>query len=465
MIRNVFNRGRVIAASAVLGFAMLATAATSLVGHTQGTRAASLCNPEAACNVVWGGLSGSTDQQYINSFQDAYRSGTDGHGHNDLKAVYANWMGASEAMVNGMTTANTQIGTVYKDGHITVNGKTVGTSAVVTARFTLGNGFSHVEGNVYSRATTTYEYYPTEQAIVYMQNGQMVFFVEIPCGNAGRATPVTPPKPPVTPPASEVCNDLTFTKNGNGYTFTATGNAQNTTITGYTFTFGDGSSTTVPTNGTSATTSHTYSKPGTYTAIAAINTTAKNGVTSANCAKQITIPQPECKPGVPEGSPQCNVVMTCNNLVFSAPSDNTQQVTFTVDASGQNVTIDSYHIDFGDGSTPYNGAAPSTLHNYPATNQTYAAVATVTFTNTLTSKQQTVSSDKCKVQVPVTIPMCTVPGKENFPVGSPQCTTPPPATPPTVLPSTGPGDVIGVFAGVSLAGAAAHYFFGKRRDS
>src|ERR1700704_2437249 len=164
MVRNLFNRGRIIAASAVFGFALLATAATNFVGSTQGTRAASLCNPEASCNIAWNGLSGSSDQQYIDSFRNLYNNGTDGHGHGDLKQVFT-WAGATQAIVNGMNTSNTKIGTVYKDGHVTVNGATVATGAVVSARFTLGNGFSHVEGNVYARATTTYEYYPTEQAI------------------------------------------------------------------------------------------------------------------------------------------------------------------------------------------------------------------------------------------------------------------------------------------------------------
>ena len=46
----------------------------------------------------------------------------------------------------------------------------------------------------------------------------------------------------------------------------------------------------------------------------------------------------------------------------------------------------------------------------------------------------------------------------------------PPVTPPqtpstTTLPNTGPGDVIGLFAGVSALGAAGHYVVSRRRQS
>ena len=69
--------------------------------------------------------------------------------------------------------------------------------------------------------------------------------------------------------------------------------------------------------------------------------------------------------------------------------------------------------------------------------------------------------------------MCTVPGKENLPVDSPECKETPqtpetPTTPqtpetPTTLPNTGAGEVIGLFLGVTIAGAAFHRLFANRR--
>jgi hypothetical protein len=77
--------------------------------------------------------------------------------------------------------------------------------------------------------------------------------------------------------------------------------------------------------------------------------------------------------------------------------------------------------------------------------------------------------------------MCPIPGKENFPVGSPECVencplpgkTHLPKNSPdcgevlpavTELPKTGMGSVAGIFAGTSAIGAIAHRVYMSRRN-
>ncbi|MGF7228763.1 MAG: PKD domain-containing protein [Candidatus Saccharibacteria bacterium] len=566
-------------ASLVFLFTLLATSLSTVVGQAPIASAATSCDK---VNIVYCGLNGSSDATYVSSFKSFYTSNKSGHinsptvkqNYTDLQAVY-NWAGASSSMVNGLSTSNTALGTLYKDGHITVGGATVGTDAYVTARFSNGSGFTKVEGNVYSRKTTTsFAESSAPVLVVYKSNGQMAFAVMTGCGNAIKATPI-PPKvtpPPaaslvcdqlifnsngtdnkaftftatataknttitnyvfnygdaqtstvttsassakanhtyaqpgtytatvkvnskdktnvtssgcsvaltIAPPAAVLtCDQLTFTNQGDTYSFTAKASAQNTTITNYSFSFGDNSSKVVTTGATTATASHTYATPGTYTAYVTVSSKEKPNVTSAKCAVQITIPQPMCtipgKETLPANSPECveTPVVTCDQLVISQNGANTLAQSFIVQATAQHATITSYSVDFGDKTTAYSGAANAVNHTYAAPG-TYNVTASVT----ATANGQTITktSVKCAGTVTIPQPMCTVPGKENLPANSADCketpppvtppTTPPvtpPVTPPTVLPNTGAGNVIGLFAGVTIAGAAFHRLFASRR--
>lgn len=585
MIRNVLKKGRVLLASAVF---LLATAATAVAGTVSQPATVSAATSCDKVNIVYCGINGGSVSGDINNFKSRYNSNKSGHAssptvkkdYTDIQAVY-NWAGASKSIVAGMNTSNTKLGTLYKDGHITVNGATVGTDASVTARFNNGAGFTKVEGNVYARKTTTSFAESSAPVIVYFNsNGQMTFAVMVECGNAVKATPKTTPKPPA---ASLVCDQLAFSQSKsdeNTFTFTAKATAKNTTITNYVFNFGDNSTKTVTTSGNSVTTTHAYAKYGTYTATVAVNSKDKTNVTSSACAVKITIAQPadlvcdsltatqvgttneynfaakatptnttitsyvfdygdktnktvttaatsangnhtyttpgtytavvtvnskdkqnvtsakcavkitiappaECKPGVPEGSPECNEtpVMTCDELLITPSSTNKSEYNFVVKASAQHATIVSYAVDFGDKTTPYSGTEAGVTHTY-ASAGTYTVVATVTFS--ANGQTYTKTSEACAGKVTITQPMCTVPGKETLPANSPECVTstctapngqtypegssectPPTTTttttPPTELPNTGAGSVVGLFAGVSIVGAAAHRIFASRR--
>ncbi|MGF7229357.1 MAG: hypothetical protein ACQR33_05250 [Candidatus Saccharibacteria bacterium] len=207
MIHTIQNKSRILVAS--LAIAVMGISASSVM--FQGNAfAASSCDK---VNIVYCGLNGSSAASYISSFKSDYASNVSGHvtsptvqkNYTDLQSVY-DWAGATSSSVAGMDTTNTMIGTLYKDGHIAVNGKTVATDALVSARFSDGSGFAKVEGNVYARKTTTSFAEASAQVLVYMPNNQAAFAVMTECGNAVKVTPVkvVTPKPPVVTPTKPV---------------------------------------------------------------------------------------------------------------------------------------------------------------------------------------------------------------------------------------------------------------------
>lgn len=201
MIKTVLNKSKYVLATSLFVGVLGATT----FGFSNNAHATSNCDK---VNIVYCGLTGNNEASYLSSFKSYYNSNKSGHvasptvkkDYTDLKDVFA-WAGASTTDVTGMNAANTEVGTLYKDGRIVVNGKTISTNAWVSARFTKGTGFVHVTNNVYARKTTTSFDNPSAKVIVHMVNGQMDFAVMIECGNAVKATPVKKdiPKPPVTP--------------------------------------------------------------------------------------------------------------------------------------------------------------------------------------------------------------------------------------------------------------------------
>jgi len=172
-------------------------------------------------------------------------------------------------------------------------------------------------------------------------------------------------------PASPVytCDSLTATPvSRTEYNFTGAATAKNgATITGYTFNFGDGQSTTttVPTN----TASHTYTAPGMYTAtltaLVSVNGTNKT-VTGPKCVAKVTIASPS--------SAQCTGLT-------ATPGEN-RSATATVTYIAQNgAKLSSISYNFGDGSAPVVTTSTTANHTYAADGD-YTIVATLSFTGT-----------------------------------------------------------------------------------
>jgi|GEM_PF-5281909 len=198
----------------------------------------------------------------------------------------------------------------------------------------------------------------------------------------------------VQPPAGKlVCGNLTVaygTANAQGntpVTLTATANATNVTITKYVFTFGDGSADkpVVPDVSTpkTASTTHTYAPKATdYTASVTVfgtdNATGKVVQnTNQYCQQPVHVQIPECKPGVPVGSPECSTFACVSlDLVPGTPAaDGTIVYTLnaTATATGDN-KITNYVFSFGDGTADF--SLPSTVTN-ASTTHTYAPSTTV----------------------------------------------------------------------------------------
>lgn len=403
MVRSLLKRGQLVLTAAIMSFALFSSAILSLVS----TQKAAAATPDKV-NIVYKGLDGSSTSGYVSSFKSYYNSNKSGHSaspsvkkdYTDLQAVY-NWAGASKTIVSGMSTSNTKIGTLYKDGHISVDGQTVATGSWVTARFNGGSGFTHVTSNVYARKTTTSFAESTAKVIVYMPNNHFGFAVMVDCGNAVKGTPKETPKPV----AALTCDELVFNSKGTdnkSFTFTAKATAKNTTITNYAFNFGDGQNKNVATSASVAKADHSYANPGTYTATVKVSSKDKKDVTSPDCAVKVNIAAPQ-------------PALTCDDLAFT---NNGKDYNFTAKASAKNTEITNYDFDFGDGAKK----TVNTSANSTTAAHTYSKSGTYTAFVTVSSKdKKNVTSAKCAVKITIEQPMCEVPGKENLPANSPEC--------------------------------------------
>lgn len=151
-------------------------------------------------NIVRCGLNESSLGATINDFKGRYARNDSGGGHRDFRAI-THWSGLNAAQVQGMNAQNTKQGTLYRDGRVTVAGRTVGKGAWLTARFGGGRaGFVQVPNapGVFARKTVTdtaRNSYPV--IVMFDQNGQAVAAVVTDCANLVKFTPTIPPKPGV----------------------------------------------------------------------------------------------------------------------------------------------------------------------------------------------------------------------------------------------------------------------------
>lgn len=197
-----------------------------------------------------------------------------------LQTIFTHY-NISAADVAGSTNAKT--GYVDVDGNVTVDGKVVATSAETVGRSASLGGSAVKIGNltVYQgpdRLKSTLSAY-----VFFNADGTFKSAVLKVCGNPVKANPV--PKPVYT------CDLLTADKISRfEYKFTTKATANNgATITGYRYSFGDGTTA----NG-SSTINHTYTATGTYAASVTVTFTvdgASKEATSTTCKTQVPIEQ------------------------------------------------------------------------------------------------------------------------------------------------------------------------------
>lgn len=174
----------------------------------------------------------------------------------------------------------------------------------------------------------------------------------------------------------------------------------------------------------------------------------------------------ECKKTIEVEQP----FFACEKLIATARDESNRKFRFAVQAKyGNGATLNN--ADFSvDGVTKNTGvtqkdAQGNIYQDYDFDDSVkHTIVAKVNF-----NVADKVESKLCQASVtPTKKPMCEVPGKENYPPEAPECKETPKECKPGVpigsaecapLPKTGPGSLVGLFAGSSIAGTAAHRIF------
>ncbi len=468
-LRRVTTKQVIVASVFALAVVGAAGAGMALKSNAS---AAPVSTPDCNANAVaWCGSPSASD--LINKYNN-------GDGHNSAASIQNiyNCVGITSTDIHAMTGGAN--GYVTNTGDVYLGGQLVATGAITGGRQDIGGAAStphNCNGTTFWERPPQVSFQnPQLAAMVVMKNGVFQYAILISCDNAVIATPIIPNY------TCDMLNATPVTDKLNTYNFTSHvifGNGA--VFDKVVYDFGDGSAP-VSSLGTGDLISHTYTKPGTWTAKVTAYFTLPGGTVVAttpggNCVRRITIQPP---------------ILSCIYLQAVLPDQkNKLSFEFTLKAAdGNGATFTSADFDFGDGTnqmgvkpgTGSNALIVTTPHTYGKTG-TYTVIPTLHFT-TPTGNQTVVGTGNCVAHVSPTPPPqpCTpggtpapgspqcsptpcTPGGTPAP-GSPECAPPtptPPTTPPATLVNTGAGNVIGLFAGTSVLGAAAHFLFQKRR--
>jgi hypothetical protein len=368
-----------------------------------------------------------------------------GNGHNDLQAIYRSF-GFDSADYDRFIK-NAKPAKVDRTGKIYVDGKVVGTNAVSFGRSLASHdgagmqtrkiGSSTIYGNSTSKTFISQSSFTGHVLFDATGTPELVLLDE--CGNPVTGTFVK---------SSAKCELLKATQvAGKPSTYSFTTNTSKSglaTISKYVYDFGDGTTKTV-TSGSAVT--HTYAKPGNYTAKVTVYATAPGGTTitstSASCTKVITIP-----------------FYSCVDLKGPDPKYLTYTFVATAKATG-GAKLVSGSFDFGDGQkqadVKASGDTVTTSHTYDKEG-TYSVSAVLTFN----VNGAMLTADACKATVSPNkppVPEC----KPGIPVGDSRC-TPCPYNPDLAsddpncveavkeLPNTGAGNVIAITSAALIGG-------------
>lgn len=397
----------------------------------------------------------------------------------DLQAIYANYgLPVSEY---DRFLREARPGVAYKDGRIVVDGQTVVEKAGSLGRHAKKDSWPvQIGGGTYhaSMAGDVFRGETIDVMVLFNANGEVQFAVMKACGNPTWGENVKP---------FYTCDKLTKTPvegKKDTYLFKADATAiKNASIVRYEFNFGDGTTKT----STTSTIEHTYAKPGKFTAtvkvIVKLPGNQEREVVGINCKTEVDIPEP---------------FYACFQLLGKTTDPKKQAFTFTAEARyGNGAKLIDADFTF-DGKVTVNGVKVNadgktfTIDRTFTDGAKHTVVAKINFD--IAGK---VTSNTCETFVeggktPVCIvngkpfpnekepyapnderckpPVCEVngqpfPNAQNpYPAGDARCKEVPPVTPPE-LPHTGAGSMIGLFAGTSIIGAAAHRVFSSRRSA
>ncbi len=455
---NIFERvRRVVTKKNILvsGVFVLALAGAISLGHAtkQSTSAAS--SRDCSVNSVDykpnnGGCGAQTPAELIADIRQ--------NDPGDLQATYSHF-GLTADKYDRFANEAVQ-GVAKADGTVWVNGQKVMENmwSIGRTKFWYSQDYQIGGTKFYkSNHTQVLQGKDHDVMVLFDENGTAEVAVLNACGNAGNGDKI---------PTSAACKQLNMTPvqgKKNTYSFTTDvevkGNAQ---IQKVVYTFSDGT-VVEKTNGNEAV-EHTFAKSG--TAKVEIHVKLPNGkikvIKGDNCVKQITVKIP---------------AYACEMLVATVLNDKKTQFRFTVKTRQENATLKD--VDFTADGTTTNGVVTKDAqgniykdYTFAEDGKTHKVVAKVNF-----DLEGEVASKTCEATVTSTqAPVCEVPGKEMFPPNAPECAwcpvpgkeklpkdSPDCKEAPVELPKTGMGNVIGLFAGTSLAGAAAHRVVTSRR--
>ena len=151
-------------------------------------------------------------------------------------------------------------------------------------------------------------------------------------------------------------------------------------------------------------------------------------------------------PPAPQPAPQ--PTYSCTALGVEGEANQTIKITSFTTAQDNGATLSSATIDWGDNTALLNTTQPvGSTHQY-ANAGTYTITATANFS--VNGTNQSVTSPSCKQTISISVPTTTT-----------TTTTPTP----TKLVNTGPGNVIGTFIGISIAGGIGYNLFIRRKLS
>lgn len=264
--------------------------------------------------VIWCGA--GTVNELINKYDN-------GDGHNSASSISAiyNYFGVSSTDIKGMSSGSESVeaGSVTRSGNVYgANGNLVATDALTVGRQNItGSTRVDVAGNIfYIRAPSVSFVSSPLSAFVVMKDNQFAYAILVSCGNAVKATPVTPKPKPVAPkpkpaqPTTNICSGNTTNNN--------------------------------------------------------------SGVSSqgGNCSYNNTVVQP---PPQPSSSGQCTSLQV--NIDQSNPKNITATATSVVT---NGAVLQSANFNFGDNSAPITSNQTSQSHTY-ANAGTYTITATLIF--------------------------------------------------------------------------------------
>jgi len=220
----------------------------------------------------------------------------------------------------------------------------------------------------------------------------------------------------VPPPVSFNCDALNVLKvNRTTFEFTGIGSSVNATPTGWIFAVNG------VTKQDSSDSRFTFieTTPGEYTVTARYKTTAGTTSVTPVCTQKVIVEQAPATP-----------IFSCDLLKAELIDGRKYRLTTSVTAEG-GATVRRLFYNFGDGTAELTTDKTTLEHTYPEQGE-FATTVRVEFAANNTTL--VVTSAKCRVIVTTK------------------------KTPPTALPNTGPGDVVGIFAATTAIAAFAHRF-------